>query len=74
MELKGLKPYSHEAQVAFLRDEQKLALHLVNAFNRFRILRNKSLYRAAQVSPETCREAIAFAASLLPLLTKKREK
>ncbi len=70
MELKGFKPYSHEAQVAFLRDVYKLRLDLVSTFDRFRVLRNKCVYGAASVSVETCNEALRFTVSVLPELKK----
>ncbi len=70
MELKGFKPYSHEAQVAFLRDNCKLRGDLVSTFDRFRILRNKCVYGAATISIETCNEALGFAVSVLPELKK----
>ena len=74
MELKGFKPYSHEAQVAFVKEFCAVPAHVVSAFDRFRILRNKSVYGAAQISPETCKEALAFAMGFLPLLKKEFEK
>lgn len=70
MEREGYKPYSHEAQIAFLRDVQKFPEHLVSKLDRLRILRNKCLYGAAFVSPETCEQALALAVSMLPELKK----
>ena len=74
MELEGCKPYSHEAQIAFLRDVRKFPEHLISAFDRLRVLRNKCLYGAAHVSPETCREALGFAVSVFPELKKLFDK
>lgn len=74
MELNGFKPYSHEAQVAFLRDKYKVREDLVSTFDRLRILRNKSVYGAGNISPETCNEALRFAVSILPELKKLFEK
>ncbi len=71
MELKGYKPYSHEAQISFLREFCSFSDYLVSAFDRLRVLRNKCVYGAAQISPETCREALGFAASILPELKKR---
>ncbi len=70
MELEGYKPYSHEAQIAFLRDVRGFPEHFVSMFDRLRILRNKCMYGAAYVSVETCKEALGFAASVLPELKK----
>lgn len=74
MELQGFKPYSHEAQIAFLRDVLKFPSHLVSTFDRFRILRNKCLYGAAYVSPETCRDALGFAVTVFPEFKKRFNK
>lgn len=74
MELRGYKPYSHEAQISFLREFCKFPEHIISTFDRFRILRNKSMYGAGSISPETCGEALAFAASLLPELKKALER
>lgn len=70
MELRGFKPYSHEAQIAFLRDVHKLRGDLVSTFDRFRVLRNKCVYGAATVSVETCEDALRFVVSVLPELKK----
>ena len=74
MELKGYKPYSHEAQISFLRDTCGFPQHLISAFDRLRILRNKCMYGAAHISPETCKEALGFAVSFLPELKKRFER
>ncbi|MEW6329163.1 MAG: hypothetical protein AB1468_03540 [Candidatus Micrarchaeota archaeon] len=70
MELKGYKPYSHEAQISFLREFYKFPEHLISTFDRLRVLRNKCLYGAAHISPETCRGALGFAVSFLPELKR----
>jgi hypothetical protein len=70
MELKGYKPYSHEAHIAFLKEFYKFPPHFLSMFDRFRILRNKAVYGAAHISPETCREALGFAVSALPEFRK----
>lgn len=74
MELKGYKPYSHEAQIAFLRDFHGFPDYLISAFDRLRILRNKCMYGAAHISAETCKEALGFAVSVLPELRKRFDK
>ncbi len=66
MELKGYKPYSHEAHVAFLNEYYNFPTQFIETFNRFRILRNKLVYGAAQISPESCKDALGFAVSFLP--------
>jgi uncharacterized protein (UPF0332 family) len=74
MELKGYKPYSHEAIISFLRDNYKFQQKFLSAFDRYRILRNKCLYGAAQLSAETCKEALGFLAGFLPELRKELEE
>ena len=64
----GYKPYSHEALVSFLREFYKFPEHYTSVFNRYRILRNKTVYAAAYVSPEVCTEALRFLEEFLPKL------
>lgn len=71
MQLKGYKPYSHEALVAFLKERQLFSMHIINDFNRYRVLRNKSVYEAKIVSVETCKDALKFAKVLLPKIKKR---
>ncbi len=68
MSLKGYKPYSHEGLISFLREFYKFPDHEISAFDRYRILRNKTVYCAANVSPEVCKEALIFMESFLPKL------
>lgn len=74
MPLGGYKPYSHEAVIAFLREFYKFAAHEITAFDRYRILRNNCVYRAARVSPVTCKEAMKFLEAFLPKLKKEFDK
>ncbi len=71
IQLKGYKPYSHEALVSFLKEEQLFSPQIINNINRYRILRNKSVYEAKKVSIETCKDALKFAKELLPEIKKK---
>jgi uncharacterized protein (UPF0332 family) len=61
MQLKGFKPYSHEAVIAFIIKEELMPERFTRTFDRYRILRNKSVYEAQKVSTETCKEALNFA-------------
>ena len=61
MQLKGFKPYSHEAVIAYLIKEELMPERFTKRFDRYRILRNKSVYEAQKVSEETCKEALEFA-------------
>lgn len=74
MSLKGYKPYSHEAVIAFLKEFYKFSEHEITTFNRYRILRNNCVYKAAKVSPETCKEALKFLEIFLPKLKKEFNK
>lgn len=74
MELKGYKPYSHEALISFLREGKYLPEAPINTLNNYRILRNNSVYRAEKVSFEKCKEALEFAKNTFPLIKNKVEE
>jgi uncharacterized protein (UPF0332 family) len=61
MSLKGFKPYSHEALIAFIKEFYKFDESDISTFDRYRILRNNCVYRAAKVSPIICKDAVKFA-------------
>ena len=63
MAANGYKPYSHEATVAFLDEYYKpyFGEKLVEAFNRYRIMRNNIMYRANSVSKEDTIKALDVA-------------
>ncbi|VVB97725.1 Uncharacterised protein [uncultured archaeon] len=63
MAANGYKPYSHEATVAFLDENYKsyFGEKLVEAFNRYRIIRNNIMYRANFVSKEEAINALDVA-------------
>lgn len=63
MAANGYKPYSHEATVAFLDEYYKpyFGEKLVEAFNRYRIIRNNIMYRANSISKEDTVKALAVA-------------
>ena len=44
---------------------------VVNTFNKYRILRNKSVYEAVEISEDKCREAIDFARKFIPKIREK---
>lgn len=63
MSVKGFKPYSHEATISFIKEfynsefnEQELS-----KFDRFRQLRNDSVYKAKIVTKEDSKASILFA-------------
>lgn len=60
----GYKPNnSHEAIIAFLADNYGSAFSakLINDFNRFRVMRNDSVYNGENISPTTTSKALAVA-------------
>lgn len=54
---------SHEAIIAFLADNYGSAFSakLINDFNRFRVMRNDSVYNGENISPTTTGKALAVA-------------
>ncbi len=68
MEIDGYKPYSHEALIAFLRSKN-YDIDL-NKLDRFRILRNESVYEAKEFSLETYKDALIFAKETVPKINK----
>lgn len=71
MEAYGFKPYSHEALIAFLKINQFLDANDIEELNRYRILRNKSVYEAKELSAESGKEALNFAKDTLPKIKAK---
>lgn len=71
MELKGYKPYSHEALISFLKENNLLPAEKVNIMDNYRILRNNSVYKAEKVSLDKCTEALDFAKSAMPIIKSK---
>ncbi|HEX9863271.1 MAG TPA: hypothetical protein VGB11_08350 [Candidatus Bathyarchaeia archaeon] len=66
MSLKGYKPYSHEALISFLKEFYQFPEYEISSFDRYRILRNKTVYCVANVSPEVCKAALEFSETFLP--------
>jgi len=71
MALKGYKPYSHEALISFIKEFFNFPDSDIASFDRFRILRNKTIYRGELVSAKTCEEALDFLYNFLPKLKKE---
>ena len=74
MEIKGYKPYSHEALISFLKEERLLSLDTITVLDNYRIIRNNSVYRAEKVSLQKCREALKFAQVTIPKIRHIFEK
>lgn len=71
MSLKGYKPYSHEALISFLREFFNFPESDIISFDRYRILRNKTIYKGERISVKTCKEALIFLLTFLPKLKKE---
>lgn len=63
MSIKGFKPYSHEATIAFIKEFYSSDFNEdeVNKFDRFRQLRNDFVYKAKPVTKEDAKSSITFA-------------
>ncbi len=70
MSLEGYKPYSHEAIISFLKEFHTSSESDLNTFDRYRILRNESVYGAKKVSAITCAEALEFVRRFVPELNE----
>lgn len=68
MSLKGYKPYSHEALIAFIKEFYKFSNHEISTFDRYRVLRNNCTYRGAVISAIICKEALEFLEKFFPKL------
>lgn len=66
MSLKGYKPYSHEATVAFIKEfYSEFTDYEVSTFDRFRRLRNDSVYKAVVIDMQDTNEIIGFAVAFI---------
>jgi len=66
MSLEGYKPYSHEATISFLKEFHKeFTEDEINKFDRFRMLRSDSEYRAMPVSKEDAESCLEFSELLI---------
>ena len=71
MEIKGFKPYSHEALVSFLKEYKLVSDEKAVIIDNYRILRNNSVYKAEKISSQKCMEALSFAKNILPEIKSK---
>lgn len=71
MQIKGFKPYSHEALIAFLIKKSLMPEQFTKSLDRYRLLRNKVVYEAHNVSVVALKEALEFARSELPKIKEK---
>ncbi len=65
MTIRGYKPLSHEALIAYLRDIENFDASIIYKLDSYRKLRNKSIYEAEKIDLIKTKEALAFAQKLL---------
>ena len=73
MSLKATNHILMKQLISFLRDFYKFSGSDISTFDRFRVLRNKTVYSAVWVSVEVCQDALAFLEDFLPKLSKEFE-
>ena len=63
MSINGFKPYSHEATISFIKEfySSDFNEEELYKFNRFRQLRNDSVYKAKIVANEDAKASVLFA-------------
>lgn len=76
MSLKGFKPYSHEATISFIKRFYGIEFNEENisSFDRFRDLRNNSVYKAEPVQETDTGEVISFAVTFVQIIEKLHKK
>ena len=76
MSIKGFKPYSHEATISFLKEyyKQDFTEYEINQFDRFRELRNNSVYKAEPVITNDALKCLEFARNLIKKIEQIKDK
>ena len=74
MSLKGYKPYSHEVIFVFLKKFYNFDDFDIMNFDKYRILRNKSMYNGEEISVEKCKESLDFLLKMFPKIKKEFDK
>ena len=75
MSVKGFKPYSHEATIAFVKENyNEFNDKDIYDFDKFRKLRHDSIYKAEPVSEEDARQSILFASNFVKKVKSIFEK
>ncbi len=72
MSLKGFKPYSHEATIAFIKDfyNDEFSEGDISNFDRFRQLRNDSIYKAISVNKDDAKKSVQFSLEFIKKVKK----
>ena len=67
LSIKGFKPYSHEATIAFIKKfySSDFNEEEVHKFDRFRQLRNDSFYKAKPIINEDAKSSVLFAVEFI---------
>ncbi len=68
MALRGYKPYSHVAIIAFLKEFFNLTGHELATFDRYRKIRHETMYGGLLITARECQQAIKFLQELFPKL------
>ncbi len=71
MEIEGLKPYSHEATIAYAKEKHLMQEMEVRKADNYRKIRNDISYRAEKVSVERTKRLIEFARKIINQLDEK---
>jgi uncharacterized protein (UPF0332 family) len=76
MSIKGYKPYSHEATIAFIKEFHKSEFkeYELRKFDQFRKLRNDSVYRATEIMIKDAKSALSFAKKFIKKIEKLQKK
>lgn len=72
MSIKGFKPYSHEATIAFIKEfyGTEFKEDEIRKFDQFRKLRNDSVYRATEIMSKDAKSALSFAKKFVKKIEK----
>jgi uncharacterized protein (UPF0332 family) len=71
MSVKGFKPYSHEATISFIREFYDFNEEDIYKFDRFRQLRNDSVYKAIKIEKADADSCLLFASRFVNIVSKK---
>lgn len=65
--VKGYKPYSHEALVAFMKEfyQKEFTTQEIETFNRYRIIRNNIVYRASSIDAKEAEKALQYVKKMI---------
>ena len=71
MSVGGYKPMSHEAVLAYLAEHEQVSPADISTLDRFRRLRNKSMYEAQKIPLSRAKEAADFAQKMVAVLKNR---